>query len=76
MTIKAPPHFEDFRQIYPSEPKANWFEIFVKKEKSFEKTIRDLDEKMNLMIRTIGQLEKALMTKMEYLEHRIDSLNE
>jgi hypothetical protein len=60
--------FDEFRAKGIPEQKVNWFEIYVKKEKS----IMDLDEKMNLMIRTMGNLEKVLMSKMEYLEHRID----
>jgi hypothetical protein len=64
--------FDEFRAKGIPEQKVNWFEIYVKKEKSFEKSIMDLDEKMNLMIRTMGNLEKVLMSKMEYLEHRID----
>jgi hypothetical protein len=64
--------FDEFRAKGIPEQKVNWFEIYVKKEKS----IMDLDEKMNLMIRTMGNLEKVLMSKMEYLEHRIDSLND
>lgn len=76
MALKPSPYFNNFNEVYPTEPKVNWFEIYVKKEKAFEKSIRDLDEKMNLMIRTMGQLEKTLLAKMEYLEHRIESLNE
>ena len=60
----------------PETPKVNWFDIYVKKEKEFIKSIRDIDAKMNLIIRTLGEVEQRLLSKMEYLEHRIDSLNE
>lgn len=66
----------DFGANEIPEPKVNWFDIYVKKEKEFIKSIRDIDAKMNFIIRTLGEVEQRLLSKMEYLEHRIDSLNE
>jgi hypothetical protein len=60
----------------PAEQRANWFEVYLSKEKQFERAVKQIDEKMNLMLRSFGEFENRLLKKIEYLEDKIDYSNE
>lgn len=60
----------------PIVPKANWFEVYIKKEKDFNKAIRDIDLKISLLVRTLAETEQRIMSKLERLEDKIDYMDE
>jgi hypothetical protein len=65
---------ESIKEEKNQPPKANWFEIYVKKEKEFQKAISLIDAKIDFVLCSTGDGYKLLSEIITHLDAKIDFL--